>query len=167
MIPRILITSLLFSSAYAAQKCKCLPGNDCFPSQDLWDALSTNLSQPLISNQRPLASPCYQSSDNFNQAACSSLTSNQFDGHLRASIPNALQWTNWEELITADGQVQTCPFDVSQSKNGTCYQGRVPTYAVNVTSVEDIQHTIRFAKEHNLHLVVKNQGYVLCSTANF
>ncbi|THU85198.1 FAD-binding domain-containing protein [Dendrothele bispora CBS 962.96] len=159
MVSRVFIASLLFSSAYAVQKCKCLPGNACFPSQDLWNTLSASLSQPLISNQRPLASPCYESSDNFNPAACSSLTSSQFDVDLRVAIPNALVFNNWEELITPDGQVQTCPFDVSESKNGTCFQGRVPSFAINVTSVEDIQHTIRFAKEHNLHLVVKNQGH--------
>lgn len=37
----------------------------------------------------------------------------------------------------------------------------MPSYAINVTTVEDIQATIRFASKYNLRLVVKNTGHEL------
>ncbi|KAJ8086653.1 hypothetical protein AAF712_001966 [Marasmius tenuissimus] len=159
MIPRLLLSLVALAAtlpARAETKCKCLPGDACFPDENAWKALQQNLSTPLIVGQRPLASVCYENDANFNAGACSSLTENQFNGHLRSRLSNALQWTNWEEVITADG-VQNCPFE--PQPNATCYQGRVPSYSVNVTKVEDIQNTVRFATEHNLHLVVKNQGH--------
>ncbi|KAL0567107.1 hypothetical protein V5O48_014892, partial [Marasmius crinis-equi] len=151
-----LTSGILAVSGRAETKCKCLPGDQCFPDEATWNTLQQNLSRPLIIGQRPLASVCYENDASFNAGACASLTANQFDGHLRSRLSNALVWTNWEEVITPDG-VQNCPFE--PKPNATCFQGRVPSVSINVTTVEDIQHTIRFATEHNLHLVVKNQGH--------
>lgn len=35
----------------------------------------------------------------------------------------------------------------------------VPQYSVAAREVSDIQTAVRFAKKHNLHLVVKNTGH--------
>ncbi|KAI8297834.1 FAD-linked oxidoreductase ZEB1 [Colletotrichum sp. SAR11_59] len=37
--------------------------------------------------------------------------------------------------------------------------GRYPAYSVNVTSAEDVQAAVKFAREHNLRLNVKNTGH--------
>lgn len=42
---------------------------------------------------------------------------------------------------------------------GTCEQGAYPTYAVNVSSVAQIQLDVNFARSLNLRLVVKNTGH--------
>jgi hypothetical protein len=42
---------------------------------------------------------------------------------------------------------------------GSCTLGSNPRYAVNVTTTEHVQHTIAFAKEHNLRLVTKSTGH--------
>ncbi|KAI8250710.1 FAD-linked oxidoreductase ZEB1 [Colletotrichum sp. SAR11_239] len=40
-----------------------------------------------------------------------------------------------------------------------CTMGRYPAYSVNVTSAEDVQAAVKFAREHNLRLNVKNTGH--------
>ena len=140
---------------FAQKSCKCLPGDACFPSQEIWDAFSKKLSQPLISNQKPLASPCYQSSPNFDASTCVFVTQNQFNTELLSASPSAVQWTIWEALII-NGTVQQCPF--SPGPDEKCFQGRVPVASVNATSVKDIQETFTFASDHNLKLVVRNAG---------
>lgn len=60
-------------------------------------------------------------------------------------------------------------FETSASTNQTCYittpqsspcgQGSVPVYAVAVTSAEQIQKAVNFARERNLRLVIKNSGH--------
>ena len=152
-------TSLLFAAfasfAAAAKHCKCLPGDPCFPSQAEWDTFGRTLSQPLISNQRPFASVCYNTSTNFDPALCASSEREQFDAPTLASLPNTMQLVNFEDSLL-NGTVQQCPFD--PAPGDICYQGRVPSYVVNVSTVEDVQKTVAFASKHDLHLVVKNTG---------
>ena len=155
MVTRYFTVFIFVTSAYAALRCKCIPGDLCFPTSEMWNALARNLSQPLIVGQRPLAAPCYPNSLEFSTTACSLARRDEFDHGDLAADSNGLQWTNWEELVT-ETYVYTCPYD--PLPNATCHQGRVPSYSINVTTVSDIQHTILFATEHNLHLVVKNTG---------
>lgn len=144
------------------KSCKCFPGDACFPSQETWDAFSKKLSQPVIANQKPLASVCYQSSSTFDSSGCALVTRNQFNGTYLATSPNAVQWTNFEALIT-NISVQQCPF--SPTADEKCFQGRVPVVSVNATSVQDIQETFAFATAHNLRLVVRNTGQVTCHSS--
>ncbi|THH17462.1 hypothetical protein EW146_g3347 [Bondarzewia mesenterica] len=137
----LLILTLSSSLSVASQTCKCLPGDTCFPSQSEWDDFAKNLSQPLISAQRPLAS---------------------HDGTVLAATSNTLQYVNFEALITNAG-VQQCLFN--PASDSICYQGRVPSFSINVSTVADIQNTIKFASKYNLHLVVKNTGHELLGRA--
>ena len=155
----ILSSIVLGALSVSAQRCKCLPGDDCFPSADEWQAFADTLSQPLLTDQRPLGAACYQESEDFDAALCA-----QYREGLSTSFivehPNTLMFGNNEGLIT-ETEVQNCPLDASVSVNGTCFQGRVPSYLITATTVEDIQNTIVFATEHDLHLVVRNTGYAI------
>lgn len=87
---------------------------------------------------------------------CAEVSDNQFNITFLASSSNTLQWVNFQDLDNHDIDEQ-CLFNTSPSE--TCYQGRVPAYSVNVTTVEDIQVTVLFVLKYNLHLVVKNTGH--------
>ncbi|KAF8904749.1 hypothetical protein CPB84DRAFT_1772742 [Gymnopilus junonius] len=138
--------------------CKCLPGDSCYPSARQWSQFSSTLSHPLISNQRPLASVCYHDSPNFSASACATATTNENDAIYLAGKSNAAQYVNFEAIINGSS-VQDCPYDTSNAT--TCFQGRVPPNAVNVSTVADIQKAVRFASQHNLRLVVRNSGHEL------
>jgi len=161
IVPRNLLIALLCSTfaPLLAKNCKCLPGDSYFPSPFQWDTFAKKLSQPLISNQRPLASVCYPSSPDFSSEQCSIAAQNSTQISFIVSSTNVIDYANWEGLVTENGDVQQCTFN--PAPNVTCFQGRIPSYVITATTVEDIQHTIRFALDHNLHLIVKNIGCAL------
>lgn len=41
----------------------------------------------------------------------------------------------------------------------TCDQGVVPTHVIKATKVSDIQAGVKFARKHNLRLIVRNTGH--------
>ncbi|KIJ64540.1 hypothetical protein HYDPIDRAFT_111875 [Hydnomerulius pinastri MD-312] len=164
MVPSFLLSSLaLVALVAASQQCKCLPGDSCFPDSATWAEFSKTLSSPVISGIRPLASVCYSDDATYNASACMMANASQYDALYRGANVNTLQYPNFEELITSNGTVEGCPFPVSSTD--VCYQGRVPSYAVNVSTVQDIQSTLQFATKYNLHLVVKNTGHELMGRA--
>ncbi|KAI0695239.1 hypothetical protein BC835DRAFT_1406268 [Cytidiella melzeri] len=159
----VLLGLALVTSVSAKTTCKCLPGDSCFPPQSQWNTFAKGLSQPLISNQRPFASVCYNSSSNFNVAECASRSAVQFDPESLIDAGNTVQLINFQDELLSNGTILQCPFDPLPGV--VCSQGRVPVYAINATTVVDIQKTVAFASQHNLHLVVRNTGHELLGRA--
>ncbi|KAI0806129.1 hypothetical protein BC629DRAFT_1144164 [Irpex lacteus] len=159
----VLLSVLLAATANADKKCKCLPGDSCFPSQAEWDTFSKGLSQPLISNQRPFASVCYNTSSNFDAAECARRSAIQLDSEALIDAGNTVQLINFQDQLFSNGTVAQCPFD--PQPGAVCDQGRVPVYSINATSVADIESTVAFASQHNLHLVIRNTGHELLGRA--
>ena len=149
--------SLTVTHIEAALQCKCLPGQSCFPSQDVLSTFQSELTHPII-NPRPIADVCFVGDPSFNAAACSTVKNNWNNGGFRASVPNALQFINWESLTNSTTIEQCDPFGNVSSPADTCFQGRVPWGVVNATTVADIQNTVKFASQYNLKLIVKNTG---------
>jgi hypothetical protein len=149
---------LATTTVTAKTHCKCLPGDPCFPSDAQWNAFAKGLSQPLISHQKPFASVCYNTSTDFDPVECASRSAIQFDAESLVEEPSTMQLVNFQDELLPNGTVLQCPFDMQPG--GLCSQGRVPAYSINATTVSDIQKTVAFASQHNLHLVVHNTGYV-------
>ncbi|KAJ6573868.1 hypothetical protein DFH09DRAFT_1151296 [Mycena vulgaris] len=147
-----------FTASSATSTCKCLAGSACFPNAAELSAFSTSLSHPLISGQRPPASVCYSDSLDFDASACSVIEANDGNATFLATRINAVQYTNFQSVINST-TIEECSYDVQPG--ATCFQGRVPPYAVNATTVADIQKTLLFASKHNLRLVVRNTGHEL------
>lgn len=68
-----------------------------------------------------------------------------------------MQFTNFNAYISPNNTISRCPLDHAQGQ--ACGQGSVPPIGVDARSPEDIQEAIRFAKEHNLKLVIHNTGH--------
>lgn len=47
----------------------------------------------------------------------------------------------------------------TENANDTCTLGAYPSYTVNVSSVDQIQLAVRFARNANVRLVIKNTGH--------
>ncbi|EAU82165.2 FAD binding domain-containing protein [Coprinopsis cinerea okayama7 len=155
-----LLFSLLLSVAAAHSqpgkgRCRCVYGDDCWPSSDAFDALADRLSQPLL---RPLPppSPCYSWIPEDGDA-CNEVKQQNFNATWRSDHPGAMQNVNFEAYIFSNGTIDACPL------NGTpgmvCGQGSVPPIGVDARNPEDIQAAIEFANEHYLRIVVKNTGH--------
>lgn len=56
--------------------------------------------------------------------------------------------------------VETCPpINGSVPSYGVCDLGNSPVYTINATTAEDVAVGIKFAKDNNVRLVVKNTGH--------
>ncbi|THU86839.1 FAD-binding domain-containing protein [Dendrothele bispora CBS 962.96] len=159
---RAVILLSLSSSLISAQRtCKCLPGQSCFPTTTEWTDFGSRLStsETLIVGQRPMGAVCYQSDPLYNAEACRALNSSLsgFNWAFLSSQIDATNYLNYDSVISPTGLVG-CPY-FPLTNNATCAQGRVPPYAVNVSSIQDIVDSVKFASENNLRLVVKNTGH--------
>ncbi|KAJ5727594.1 hypothetical protein N7493_005414 [Penicillium malachiteum] len=154
MIKHLLLSSILPALAVGAPqstRCRCLPTESCWPSQQEWMSLNDTLNHNLVA-VRPVASVC--SPQEFNSAACENVTSLWTDSVWRSSQPGAIQWENWEAWPERH---QTCYIETDKST--TCGQGRISLYSAKVQNASDIQHVVRFASAHDLRLVIKNTGH--------
>lgn len=132
-------------------RCRCLPGDRCWPSSDEWNRLNTSLSSNLLTS-KPLAQACHY--PNYNQQECADVHLNWFNGLWRTNQPYGLFQTTWEVL---NNETWGCPLD--SPLWSTCSLGNLPVYIVNASDTKDIQKAVRFAAQHNLRLSIKNTGH--------
>ncbi|KAI1135146.1 FAD-binding domain-containing protein [Hypoxylon sp. FL0543] len=135
-------------------KCRSISGDASWPSQADWDNLNDTVGGRLIATV-PIAAPCHKSlfgqtgQSRFNQPDCEALRNVWFlpETHLpSSSSPMAYPFSNnscnpWLEPETP------------------CTIGSHVAYSVNATSAYDFQEAIKFARERNVRLVIRNTGH--------
>ncbi|RMY17320.1 hypothetical protein D0867_06115 [Hortaea werneckii] len=132
----------------AHTECKCFPGDHCWPSKQDWDSLNQTVDGRLVATV-PLASPCYHSWDNYDNATCTELRDT---------------WTKADTHIDSSSSIMA-PFfanrscDPFQAGELPCVVGTYIQYAIDVATVEHVQAGIKFASEHDIRLVVRNTGH--------
>ena len=67
-----------------------------------------------------------------------------------------MQNINYETFEFANGTIDACYFNTTIG--APCLQGSVSVIGVDARAPADVQAVVKFAKEHNLRLVVKNTG---------
>lgn len=65
-----LATAGAVSAGYTTPKCRCLPGDACWPSTSVWSAFNKTVNGALIKTV-PIGSPCHDPT--YDAAACSAL----------------------------------------------------------------------------------------------
>lgn len=140
------------------------------PSQ--WASLNESVSGRLYFNY-PLGLSCYTSYSNGcetylkgnahspNLEQCSILEQNRTTGTYLANQPSGYLYG---DIGFCQEKGQGCPVEYTSPDSplpihGTCYQGAVPNYYVDVRNVSDVQKGVAFASAHNLPLVIKNTGH--------
>ncbi|KAK1956048.1 FAD binding domain-containing protein [Colletotrichum sublineola] len=126
--------------------CHCLPGDDCWPSKSSWDALNSTVGGKLIATV-PIGSVCHD--PNYDEAACTALQ-------------NA--WTLPETHFPSSSSVMQTYFanqscDPFTDRTTPCLIGNYVSYAVEVTSAQDVVETINFARDNNIRFLVRNTGH--------
>ncbi|KAG7416672.1 FAD-linked oxidoreductase ZEB1 [Fusarium oxysporum f. sp. raphani] len=149
----------LLIQASAALKCKCVPGDSCWPAESEWDTLNSTISGRLIKTVLP-ASVCYKSDTNYDETQCEIVQANWalnvFHSNNPASI-HSPQWANNScNAIYSNGTSLTG--DTLAGSRG-CTIGRYPPYVVNATEASHVQAAVRFVHKHNIRLNVKNTGH--------
>jgi len=138
----------------ATSNCRCLYGQPCWPNENEFAALVTQLSQPLL-HPLPPASACYPPS--APSGNCSDVIAHYTNGNWRSDQPGSMQNTNFETFIFHNHSISACYLNTTLGI--PCGQGSVPPVGVDARSDGDIQAAVGFAKQHNLKLTVKNTGH--------
>ena len=138
----------------SATTCRCLYGQPCWPDNDQFTTLASQLSQPLL-HPLPPESACYPPS--APSGNCSVVMANSTDGNWRSDQPGSMQNINFETFIFHNGSISACYLNTSLGI--PCEQGSVPPVGVDARSASDVQAAVNFVKQHNLKAVVKNTGH--------
>jgi hypothetical protein len=138
----------------AADTCRCLYGERCWPSQNEFAQLASQLSKPVL-YPLPPAAACYPPS--APSSSCPDVIENFTNGKWRSDHPGAMQSTNFETFEFPNHRVSACYLDTTLGI--PCGQGSVPPVGVDARSASDVQAAVKFAKHHNLKLVVKGTGH--------
>ncbi|KAI1863000.1 hypothetical protein JX265_009046 [Neoarthrinium moseri] len=129
-----------------AAACKCYPSDTCWPSSADFNTLNETVGGRLIETL-PIGSPCHD--PNYNAKDCIDLQQ---------------QWRSELLHLSSSSSVMQ-PFfannscDPFQPRQIPCQLGNYVRYAVNASSVEDVQAAVNFAREKNIRFVIRNTGH--------
>ncbi|KAF5354162.1 hypothetical protein D9756_007141 [Leucocoprinus leucothites] len=145
------IYSLLGLAAAALQStvardCRNVPGSPGYPSDAQWQVLTESVSGRLV-HAVPSGQYCRQTNCTDVEWA---------SAKWRNEIPGAMNLVNFEQDYDSNP-----PSLCGRTTPENCGQGDVPLYAILAESVENIQASVNFAREHNLRLSVKASGHDL------
>ncbi|KAL4791430.1 FAD-binding domain-containing protein [Aspergillus venezuelensis] len=140
------VTVITATSASQSGSCRCLPGDECWPSPSTWDEFNKTIDDRLIATA-PLGSPCHDPT--YDEETCTLLRTG---------------WTDPEPHYQSSSSVMA-PFfanascDPFQPISKPCLLGNYISYAVNVSSASQVSKSLAFAKKHNIRLVIRNTGH--------
>ncbi|KAG6364993.1 hypothetical protein INS49_006598 [Diaporthe citri] len=143
----LLVASTASSSSNVnARRCKCFPGDACWPSQRAWENFNKTVGGRLVRTV-PLGSPCHD--PHYDEALCETLKNDwrYSEVHIKSS-------SSMQDPIFAGASCD--PFT---PRNTSCQLGNYVHYAVDATGPQDIAQTIRFATKNNIRLVIRNTGH--------
>ncbi|KAH8171989.1 FAD binding domain-containing protein [Sarocladium implicatum] len=129
---------------------KVIPGDDCWPSGETWEAFNDAIDGSLVKTQ-PVAQSCYSPDKDLKQCAVVNKMWSDQDFQTAKSIGRVYPYN-----------ITCAPVDYEAGAEPTsCILGSLPVYAVNVTKKEHISESLEFAKDHNIRLAVSGTGHDL------
>lgn len=164
--------------------CRCTPSDTCWPSPSDWSLFNQTVKGRLIATV-PLAAVCYPDSDLYDSAKCAQLRE---DWHLTATHyrdsasvmnqffargPDGSGCNAFVDSSSASSDFGPVEVDIEveaaaplsekgKNKNqakARCSLGANVVYSVNASSPTDFVHTMAFAHQNNIRLVIRNTGH--------
>jgi hypothetical protein len=164
-------------NAATNQTCKYIPGDEGWPSQDVWSKLNRTVGGKLIATV-PQASICHSDGfegTHYDETACKALQQTWDVGQtlyvfnlFGISLPHG-----WNELLTHrlvafsepfSGEIMN-PYFQNQScdpwtpASKPCELGNYVSYSISIAEADDVVAGIQFSQEENVRLVIKNTGH--------
>ncbi|KAG4412954.1 hypothetical protein IFR04_013904 [Cadophora malorum] len=134
-----------------SDNCKCYEGESCWPSAAAWSTLNATVDG-LLQKVVPAGAVCYntfEGKNTYNAAACSIATANWNQQSFQQEDPvfamNPL-YTNGACLPTTN-------------RAATCSPGYLADYVIMAKTKQHVAAGVKFAREYNLRLVVRNTGH--------
>ncbi|KAM0789391.1 hypothetical protein ACM66B_000220 [Microbotryomycetes sp. NB124-2] len=137
--------TVLGSAADVVGSAYCLPWQPCYPAPALFGALNETLAGQL--HHRPARPACTPT--NQWQQPCRS-------AEYLIQQPGAVMFTNFENGWLAPNATAV---PVDETTTTPLHGKRMPDYLVEARSTADVQHAVKFARDHRLRLRVLNTGH--------
>jgi hypothetical protein len=174
---QLLAFSAAMTSAATNQTCKYIASDEGWPSQEIWNQLNQTVGGRLIATV-PQASICHIDSfggTQYDEMACKALQQTWDVGQtlyvsnlVGISLPHsqneslthglgALSEPYSGEIMNPFFQNQSCDPWTPGSK--PCELGNYVSYSINIAEADDVIAGIRFSREKNVRLVIKNTGH--------
>ncbi|CAG7928051.1 unnamed protein product [Penicillium olsonii] len=145
---KLIYLLLLTGAPSVLANCKCTPTDSCWPSVSKWKGLNTTVNGALIANE-PLAKSCY-AGIGTDPSQCQEISKIYDLTSFRESSPIGYAYPVIETCAPVNGSIAGVP---------VCDLGTSSVYSVNATKPTDVAAGIKFAKENNVRLVIKNTGH--------
>ncbi|KAM0811389.1 putative Fad-dependent isoamyl alcohol oxidase [Seiridium cardinale] len=131
-------------------RCKPIPGDATWPDSSAWATLNDTVNGNLIASV-PIPSVCHDAPFNvYNSSACQTVQKD-YDQVNLVNLGGA------PDILSTYFKNYTC--DPFTDRSEPCELGNLASYVINVTGVCDIQAGIKFSRENNVRLVIKNTGH--------
>jgi len=144
-------TAAAAAVAASSPQCRCSPSEPCWPSAGTWQSLNSSIDGNLVA-VRPFAYVCHDPT--YNEEECQLAKRMSNESLWLSANPGAVQMANWASLAQRN---ETCY--VGTARSVPCGQGRVSLYSAVVRKAEHVQAAVRFVKDHNIRLAIKNTGH--------
>ncbi|KAH7381512.1 hypothetical protein BKA66DRAFT_586305 [Pyrenochaeta sp. MPI-SDFR-AT-0127] len=147
LLPALVVMILAIAWSLPSQSsCRYLPTDTEWPSDVEWNGLNDTVSGHLMATE-PLAAVCH--GDKFQASRCKGVKDEWISPLFHEKSPSS--------LLAPYYQNQSCDPFTPQSK--PCELGNYVVYSINASSTADVAAGIKFAKEKNVRLVIKNTGH--------
>lgn len=134
----------------------CRPEQKCWPTTRQWQQFNATIEGHLYETI-PIAAPCYKNSPHYDETACKAVEDYYGDSIPRGTHYGQTYWLNWETCgQTGCALLETDP---SELLYRNCSLGRLSSYYVDVREASHISAALKFAKDHNIRISIKNTGH--------
>ncbi|KAI0479900.1 hypothetical protein F4859DRAFT_477683 [Xylaria cf. heliscus] len=136
-----------------APRCRSIPGDSSWPTEDIWADLNRTVAGRLLA-PLPIGAPCHKTvlgkpNPQYDEETCASLRANWFYPETHIPSPSS-------PMGYAFSGDSCNPFT---TPDAPCTQGSHAVYAINASGVADFQSAVRFARERNVRLAIRNTGH--------
>ncbi|KAH6845745.1 hypothetical protein B0I37DRAFT_344863 [Chaetomium sp. MPI-CAGE-AT-0009] len=133
--------------------CKAVPGTPKWPSQHDWAHLNETVAGRLLQPSPPGAI-CHPEHASYNATACPALRAAWLTYEFHQSDPVSVDWNQWtnDSCLPQEG--------------APCSGAGYPVFVINATTARHVEQGVKFAKKHNVRLVVKSSGHDFVGRSN-
>ncbi|RSL67334.1 hypothetical protein CEP53_002992 [Fusarium sp. AF-6] len=132
-------------------RCRCVPGQSCWPSDVEWKSFNRLVGGSLIKTE-PVAQSCYPG-DTQDLEKCAYINKMWPDQDFQTSNPIGRPYPY---------NITCAPVDLAVGQEPTtCTLGSLLVYAVRATSRAQIRSTLLYARQRNIRLVISGTGHDL------
>ncbi|KAI0840584.1 FAD-binding domain-containing protein [Hypoxylon sp. FL0890] len=135
--------------------CRFLPGDAGWPTENDWSQLNKTIGGRLIQGV-PLAEPCYSPTIDAARDTCVKIREEWVEGEIYYENPVNVMSPYWLNNSCS-------PY---LEPNPSCTLGNIAVYAINVDGPETVAAGLKFAREKNIRLSIKNTGHDYIGRSN-